>query len=217
MNLRILVLTILVIPLLAGCKITIELPLSLNDLLTADTKNLSGNLYLEIPSCHSYEDSRKLSTSVLEAQQNIPLIFEGAQYTDCFSKNFDSFAQFTIPVILDKTDDGKLASNQYINLISNERQILSVAIPTVIKNNLNNFEQRNFGTSFEVDVQVKLKNDTGKDIPVNVMASYVDEQPYLFSSKTLLKGKEVTVRLSDVATDNALQNVHTPLLLPIEK
>ena len=158
-----------------------------------------------------------MSESVIKAQQNIPLIFADAQYVDCFSKEFESFAQFWIPVVLNKMNTEELVSDSYINILSDDKQFLSIAIPVNIKNNLTHFKERNFAASVDIEVQVVLKNDMKDDLSVNVMAAYVDEQPYLFGTKTLYKGKEVVFKLSDVATDNALQNFKTPLLFAIKK
>ena len=198
-----------------GCNIIIELPLNLHNLGTGGSTVLYGNLYAQISSCHSYEDSRKLSDSVLKAQQNIPLIFTDAQYVECFTKEFKSLAHFIVPFVLDKEDNGQLSSDSHLNLIYSDDRILAIAIPNSIKDNLAQFEERSFGTSLELEVQIKLLNDTMEDLPVNVMASYVDGQPYLFSPKTLLRGQEVVLKLSDVATDNALQGFETPFLFPI--
>lgn len=88
--------------LLVGCKATVETEVGLKDILESKTKTIDGNLYVEVTGCNSYEDSRKPSDSVIEAQQTIPRIFEDAEYIECFSKQFDSFAHFNIPVVLDK-------------------------------------------------------------------------------------------------------------------
>ena len=112
--------------LLTGCKATIETEVSLKDILEAETKTIGGDLYLEVAGCSSHEDSRKPSDSVIKAQQTIPSIFADAKYIECFSKGFNSFAHFSIPVVLDKDKAGKPASESHINIASNSETLLAV-------------------------------------------------------------------------------------------
>jgi len=105
--------------LITGCKATVETEVSLTDIQQSESKLINGDLYVEVAACNSYEDSRKPSDSLVRAKQNVPSIFNGAEFVECFSKEFDSFAHFSIPIALDKDEDGKMASDSHINLISN--------------------------------------------------------------------------------------------------
>jgi len=200
--------------LLTGCKATIESEVSLKDILESKTKAISGDLYVEVAGCNSYEDSRKPSNSVIETQQIIPSIFADAKYIECFSKQFDSFAHFNIPVVLDKDKDGKLASESHVNIISNNESLLTVGIPQSIKKNMERIKANSFGAnSFDLKVNIKIINDTGKEFPFKVIASYVEGQPYVYEELTSKGDGAFVVTLSDVSVSSALENGTAMVLL----
>src|SRR5690606_31909791 len=103
-------------------------------------------LYLEVAGCHDFEDSRKPSSAVIEAQQKVPAIFADAQYEECFSKQMDSFARFTVPIALNK-DNGiePAAAEKYINLVSKGEVFLGVAVPERIRVGIERESELNFG------------------------------------------------------------------------
>lgn len=200
--------------LLTGCKATVETEVSLKDILESKTKAIGGDLYVEVAGCNSYEDSRKPSNSVIKAQQTIPSIFADAKYIECFSKQFDSFAHFTIPVVLDKDKDGKLASESHVNIISNSESLLTVGIPQSIKTNMERVKANSFGAStFELKVNIKIKNDTGKEFPFKVISAYVEGQPYIYGDLTSKGDGSFVVTLSDVSVSSALESGTAMVLL----
>ena len=205
---------LIVILVVSGCKTIVETSVNLSDILNSKTKNIEGDLYVEVAACNHYEDSRKPSSSVVKTKQIMPSIFKNANYIECFSKEFKSFAHFNIPIVLDKDKDGKMASEDYLNIVSNETTLLSVAIPRSIKNNMEEVKKSNFGmSSLNLEVNIKVKNDTGKDFLFKVMSAYIENKPYLYSELSSNKDAVFTVRLSDVSVDNALQNGFSNVLM----
>ncbi len=200
--------------LLAGCKASVDTEVSLKDILESKTKTIGGDLYVEVAGCNSHEDSRKPSNSVVETQQKIPSIFADAKYIECFSKKFDSFAHFNIPVVLDKDKDGKLASESHVNIISNSESLLTVGIPKSIKANMDRVKANSFGvSSFEFQVNIRVNNDTGKEFPFKVVAAYVEGQPYIYSDFTSKGNSAFVVTLSDVSVSSALESGTAMVLL----
>jgi hypothetical protein len=209
------VLSMIVITLiLTGCKATVETEVSLQDILESKTKTISGDLYVEVAACNNYEDSRKPSDSVVKSQQIIPSIFADAKYIECFSKKFDSFAHFSIPVVLDKDKDGKFASESHVNIISNSESLLTIGIPQSIKANMERVKNNSFGiNSFDLKVNIKINNDTGKEFPFKVVAAYVEGQPYIFGNLTSKKNGAFVITLSDVSVSSAMENETAIVLL----
>lgn len=205
---------IIVAILLTGCKATVETEVSLKDILESKTKNISGDLYVEVAACNSHEDSRKPSDSVTKARQTIPSIFAGAKYIECFSKKFDSFAHFSIPVVLDKDQDGKFASESHVNIVSNSKSVVTVGIPPLIKANMERVKAESFGANtFDLQVNIKINNDTGKKFPFKVIAAYVDGKPYIYEELTSNSNSAFYVTLSDVSIGSALENGAAMVLL----
>jgi len=193
---------------LTGCKVTVSTEVSLKDILYGETRTITGDLHVEVAGCSSHEDSRKPSASIQKAQQTIPSIFADAEYLECFSQGFKSFAHFKVPFFLDKDKDGKLASEKHINILSNKDTLLWVGIPTAIKENLERARSNSYGSNaLDLSINIKVNNDTGKDFPFAVVASYVDGKPYVFGNLTSTKGKgPFVVTLSDVSVSDALEN-----------
>jgi len=204
----------LIVLIVTGCKVNVETELNLSDILRSKSKIITGNLYVEVAGCSSHEDSRNASRSVIKVGQTIPRVFKGAEYIECFTKKFDSFAHFSVPIAIDKDIDGKLSSEDYINIVSNEKRLLGVAIPEVIRQNLERVKSESFGaSSFDLSVKIRINNDIGKPFPFKVISAYIDNKPYVWGE---LKSKEkgsFVVSLSDVSVDEALQNGVTDVLI----
>jgi len=193
--------------LLTGCKATVSTEVSLKDIIEGESKAIAGDLHVEVAACNSYEDSRKPSSSIVKVQQTIPSIFADAEYIECFSKEFDSFAYFQVPFFLDKDKDGKLASEKHINIISNEDTLLWVGIPTLIKENMERVRSNSYGVNaLDLNINIKVNNDTGKDFPFTVYAAFIDGQPYVLSNLTSKGDGAFIVTLSDVSVSHALDS-----------
>lgn len=200
---------------LFGCQADIETEVKISDLLSAKTKDISGDLYLEVSSCNSYEDSRKDSSAVTQAKETIPQIFSGAKYVECFRKQFKSYANFSLPMKLDKDNDDKLASNEVINLISHDRALLSLGIPSTITQKIEAYKERSFSSGdFDLSVNINVVNDTGSKHPFKVISAYIDDEPYVYGSLSIQADSSFNVKLSNVSVDRAKTTDVVPILFP---
>lgn len=199
---------------LTGCKVTVDTVVSLKELLHGKNAFISGDLYVEVASCNNYEDSRKPSSSVLKSQKIIPRVFSDSKYVECFSKNMNSYAHFQVPIAIDRKNDGKLASSRHLNIISSGKQLLFVGVPKSIKTNLDQIKKESFGmNSFDLNVQLTVKNDTGREIPFHVLSSYVDNQPHIYGKLVSKVNSSFNIRLSDVSVSKALNEQVAIVLL----
>lgn len=190
--------------LIVGCKTTVETEVTISDLLSSPTKQIAGALIVEVPACQDYQDSRNPSNTLLEVQKMVPTIFKDATFKECYRQQFNSFARFELPLVLDKDKDGKLASEEHINILSNESNLLAVSVPERIKAGLENAAKRGPGSALDMRLAVKVTNDTGEDFNFSVISAFVDEEPYVFGNLTSKAGKSFTVSLSDVSVQSAL-------------
>lgn len=193
--------------LITGCKTSVETEVKLSDLLTSESKAIPGNLYVEVAGCNDFQDSRKPSDTLVKTQEQIPSIFADAKYVECFRQKMDSLAHFTVPIYLDKDKDGKLASDSHINIVSNDKNLLSVEVPQKIKASLDNVSKNSLIASvLKLSFSIKVINDTEKTFPFTVMAAYVEDQPYVFANLTSNAGSPFVVKLSDVSVSSALES-----------
>lgn len=198
---------------IAGCKTTVETEVNLSDLLSSPSKRLAGNLLVEVPGCQSHEDSRQPSKVLVDVQQAVPGIFADAKFEECYRKGFESFARFSMPVFLDKELDGKLASPSHVNLVSNERGLLSVSVPESIKSKLSSAQKRSPAGKLDLKFAIKVKNDTGKEFLFSALAVFVDQSPHVFSELRSNPGGSFLVTLSDVSAKAAVENGNALVLL----
>lgn len=100
-----------------------------------------------------------------------------------------------------------MVSNDYIHLISHDKNILSVGVPAVIKQNMDRVKANSFGmTDIDLDVKIKFVNDTNKNISFKVISAYLNDKPYIYNELQLFKNNSLSIKLSDVSVDNALEN-----------
>ena len=189
---------------LAACKTTIETQVSLSDILGSEPRTFVGDLYFEVASCHDYEDSRQPSKSLLRARDEVPVVFPDAKYVECFSQRSDSLAHFKTEVALVRNANALAADR--INLVAfNPDVLLAVAIPESMRNRLNRMREDNL-TSLDLEVIIHVKNDTGKDFPIRVLAAYINDDPAIYGVLTSKPDRErFTLKLSDVSIDAALK------------
>lgn len=208
---------VLITALIAGCKTTVETEVNLSDLLDSPTKQLAGNLLVEVPACQSHEDSRQPSEVLLEVQKVVPSVFSDAKYSECYRKGFDSFARFSIPIVLNKNPDQKLVSESQINLLSTDRELLKVAVPDSIRAKLAKAQKKSPVGNLDLKFVIGVKNDTGKDVLLGAVAVFVDQVPFVSRGFSVKPKGAFRLTLSDVSARSALDGNPALVLFPVQQ
>ncbi len=196
---------------LVGCKTSIETQVAISELLEGQTKVIPGNLYVEVAGCKDYRDTTQPSSSLLDVQAAIRSVFPDSKYVECFRKDYDSFASFRVPIYLDKTLDGKPASPDHINLVSNESVLLWVVIPEQVKRRMG-VEKGKDKPKLDMEIKIKVVNDTGADFAFDAVSTFIDNSPAVYSSRSVAKDTAFVLRLSDVSIQAALTGGGSPVL-----
>lgn len=196
---------------LAGCKTTVNSEIAVSELQGGQSKELPGDLYVEVASCNDFEDSRKPSKTLLDVQQKIPGVFPTAVYKECFRQKMDSYAHFSMPLFLDLDKDGKLGAEQTINVISNDTAMLGLAVPDALQKQIASAKKDALG-SLDLSVLVKVTNDTKEEFRFVVGAAYIDDHPVTDRVLVAPAGASFVVRLSDVAVDAAVAGQNPAVL-----
>lgn len=196
---------------LTGCDEIVKTEVKVSDLLNSSKKFINGDLYVEVDSCNDPDDNRKLSDSVIKAKNKIPSIFTGAKYVKCFERDFTSYADFEIPILV--TNKGSMISNDYIQLISSKNALLNVAIPSTIVAKIRKFENEEMIKMRPNDVTITLINDTNKNLTFVALSSYVNSDPSIADKYRLEASGSCKIKLSNVSIDYALDNGVAPILL----
>lgn len=204
---------IALLALLAACKTNISTEIKLSELEGGAGKMLPGELTVEVSACNHYEDSRKPSNSLLEAQQAIPGIFKDAKYMECYQQRMNSYARFELPVALDTAGSDKLFSEEHINFRSHENMLLGLVIPTQIKERIKSATKGKVAASALVmSFSIKVTNDLNQDQPLVAYSVFADGKAFVADRLSLHKGKHMTLQLSDVSVQAAVQGSYAIVL-----
>ncbi len=202
--------------LLAGCKVEMEIPINLSELKTKKILSKELNVFIEVATCHSYEDSRNESKQLIKLKKQVATKIPRAKYKQCFSKKMQSFAEYKMPFAVVPTDfdyknvDGDALRKKYIGLLAsytNEDGGLSTQfnIFNAFKKQLIEISEEQ-PVNFSIRLSEILKNDTSEKQFFTIYShAYVDD--YAFSAATgWFKPNETrTITLSDAASDYLLQ------------
>lgn len=189
---------------LSGCKIDLGANVPLSALLGNEIKTANADLYVEVPACNSYEDSRQPSKGLVDAKNEINNIFPDGEYKECFKKKFDSFAHFSLPVAFGPEDKLSEKSPE-IRILRNERNNVFVSLSKPLHQRLKNAKDKpsisgGFSPS-DVRMFITVNNDTGKPITADYVGVFVSDYPIIIANGLSLdNGKNFAIRLSDVTT-----------------
>lgn len=202
---------------LAACKTEIEKDVSIKQLLSSPVQTETALLNIEISSCASHEDSRKESDALIQIKSKIPNVFHKAVFKECYSKNFNSFASFEIPVGIGKVDNIKEPNFENdINIYSYENRKLNVSTSKSLSENIRNFLKSEHIPNFIFNISLNIKNDTETEQTFSILSSYVDNSPISFHPNfTFKKGDKFNIKLSNVSADMLWKydnNIHTTVL-----
>ncbi|MBK1732114.1 DUF7424 family protein [Thiococcus pfennigii] len=190
---------------LSGCKATVETEVTVLDLFYSKTRMISADLHTEVTDCEGAAAARSAEVSA---------IFADAEYLGCASDEGRDVAHFRIPIALDKELDGRLASEEHINLVSTEDAFLVLTIPPALKERLTTPAGRALRAgTLPLDVRIRIDNDHGNAIPIQVFSVYVDGEPFLFGDTQIPKAGAIVLRLSEVAIDHAIEKGSSVLLM----
>jgi hypothetical protein len=192
--------------LLTGCKIGVEAMVPFSGVLSDGVKETTADMYVEVASCTSYEDSRQPSHTLLEAQKTVPSLLTGAAYKECFTKQMNSWAHFTIPLAYGKftketyVDDGKL---RILTLGKEGEKTVIIDAAKSLKKKINDLSNDKFSSfkASDITINVTLTNDTDEEKNTTIISSFVGNVPIINSAGNIIKkGQSLTLRLSDVTT-----------------
>ncbi|WP_118785095.1 DUF7424 family protein [Haemophilus haemolyticus] len=188
---------------LMGCKVEIEKKISLNDLLNTPLKTEGAQLSVEIASCQDHRDSRQPSQSLLQAQAKIPQVFKDANFKECYSSNFKSFAVFEIPVSVGSVGtDSSLKNDISIASLKEDGSVLVLVTKKSFNDRMNKFKKSEpMLGNIELGVTFYISNDLKDEQKLNIISSYINDVPFVNATTFLKPGELLKVKLSDVAAD----------------
>ena len=188
---------------LTGCKTEIEKDISLNQLLNSSLKTENATLSVEIASCQDHRDSRQPSQTLISAQLKIPQVFKNANFKECYSSNFKSFAVFEFPVGIGVPAENTKLEND-INIISRKDigKFLVIGAKKSFRERLDNFKKSEpLIAQLELGITFNILNDLQSEQKLNIVSSYINEQPFINALSQLKSGEMIKVKLSNVASD----------------
>lgn len=197
---------------LNGCKIDMGASIPLSGLLGSELKTGSADLYVEVPACNSYEDSRQPSKGLVDAKNEIAKIIPESEFKECFQKKFNSFASFSVPIAYGPANKVTDSTSQIRVLRDTENNFAYVAFGQKLKQSLDQARKKpsiagGFSPS-DVSLSLNLTNDTDKTITANFVGVYIGKDPVIVENDIEIgAGKVIPLTLSNVTTSMLFSDI----------
>ena len=204
---KILVTTLIL--LLPGCQTFLNLKTSKEELISAKEIEKEARLLIEITSCISSKDSRYESSTLSDLKKNIPSIFTGSKYIDCYTKNYDTFAVFSIPYIISTSVD----KNKYFNslVIYNENNSLDIYLGSNLKNSLNDYFKDNIYANLN-DIKIIINYSDNNDIKIFSSYLFNNDRLYPMIDKKINVNNSINIIISEISLKDLLINQNIKIL-----
>jgi len=200
--------------LLSGCKTYLTTDVKLSKLVDANTDYIDGNIYIEVPSCTSYDDSRVESKSLKNIKSRVPVAFKDAVFKECFSQKMNSFAMFTIPIHVSRSTTKKDKDNEHINIVHTSFNFLGVSIPSYFsKRAKKTFNNNGVIDMSKTTITFNVLNDTKKSYSVRVFGSFIGGTPGLSRDINIEHNQTAQIVLSDVSSSQAFIEGFVPVIV----
>ncbi|MFJ5392778.1 hypothetical protein ACIPUF_18415 [Pectobacterium sp. CHL-2024] len=201
---------------LTGCKVDMDATIPMSGIFGKEIKHDAANIYVEVATCNSYDDSRKPSASLVEATKTIPEIIQGAEFKECFTKKFNSYAHFSFPIAYGPSNLIK-ESDPKIRVFSRDGRFVFLDISPSLKSKLEKYKKNNlslgsFKTS-DLNISLNIKNDMGADYQSGFYSVFIDNFPIIYAEGvTLVNGSTTSLKLSDVTIESAFSPAENKLM-----
>lgn len=193
---------------LIGCKVQLSTDVPISKLSEKGLRKIDANLFVEVPACSSFEDSRQPSNSVIQAQSEIPKIFDDAKYVECFTQKMNSFTHFVIPVDVGAITDENEFKPRTIKILSQPSSDTKLAlhVPKEVKEKLLKYNSSNIAGFIpeQAYISFNLINDTDKIFSFYADSVFIDGNPASYSNFDIKSGGRVDVRMSNVQAAQAM-------------
>lgn len=186
--------------LLVGCNVKLVTQVKESYFVEGAGDNLGTALLAEVTACQDYKDSRKDSDSLTKAKEQIPQLFEGAEFKECYRENMNSWAVFRIDIALFRGEP----SGDRVAVYRTDDDLLGFYFPAVLDLKMKEMAARQF-VKLKPSFAVKYVNDSDQDLKLVADNVYLesgdDLVPQLDAPLVIQAGEEVTLVSSDILID----------------
>ncbi|EJF8031392.1 hypothetical protein M9M37_001855 [Escherichia coli] len=144
---------------LTGCKVELTTIVNMDDVLSREHKEVTADLNFEVAACNDYEDSRKESQSLTQVKEQIPDIFDGAKYVECYNKKLNSYAHFRVPVDVGAIYENMVLANPNADIFVTSKiddgNIAVLALSDKVRAKLDK-AKKSAATDFDFDISVTI-------------------------------------------------------------
>lgn len=185
---------------LSACKVELAPNINLSDVNSETAKTMQSKLLIEVSACNDYKDSKKESSSLIQAKQEITTVFADAKYIECYQKKMNSRAVFEIPITVGgKTSIGDI---QIRNADFGGGMIIEMS--KNLKEKINKASKSTLG-KLVPSINITINNDLNKDQEIIAHALYLDDKAIPMKKLTVMSG-EHQLKLSDVTVSSVFEN-----------
>ena len=129
----------------------------------------------------------------------MPNVFTGSNFKECYTKNFNSYALFNIPVGVGKVNRDTAFAND-INIIMQQDKAIMVQATNNFHRRYGAFLKNNMISDLRLILKVGLMNDSKYELTLNVYSAFVDGYPVTIGTTSIAANKMSVFTLSDVSS-----------------
>lgn len=198
---------------LTGCRLEHSSRIKYSQ-LTGEITTVDAVARVEVPSCNDYKDKTKPSDKLIQTTDLMAKLFPGSEFEGCGMEKMNSLATYTVPMEVGTTSEEKVSNG--ISIIRNIHGIVYFLVSPQIKNYIVNERKKLSSSELGLHVNIRLNNDTDKDITITPHALFADGKAWAGFWKDTLKispSKSVNISLSDVSCEYAIQEGGTLIFM----
>ena len=193
------------ITLLAACKVEMSTQIPYSKLFDKNIEVAKSSLLVEVASCTHYEDSRKPSDTLMEARGTIADLFPDAEFNECNTQKFNSYAKFSLPIAYGAVEALK-PEHPKVRVLSYNNKVAFVDVAPSLKKKLEGYQNKKYSLSgfkpSEMSIILSVKNDTDSDQKIDLASVYVDDYPVISAQGyDFKKGSTINLTLSNISAE----------------
>ena len=189
---------------LVGCKVE-HVSRITDSQLDGSIQTVQATARIEVMACTDYQDKSKPSNSLVEADSLVKKLFSTSEFHGCHNENFKSIATYLVPMDVGSWQSDEEFTPKNITIVKNKHENVFFAIPQNIIDGVKKYEQQPMADDINLNIKIRYVNDSDKDVSLNFLAAYVNNDPLVSGKTTIPPNKNVDFLLSNVSSDQALK------------
>ena len=188
--------------------------------LTGEVTTIEAMAKVEVPNCHDIKDKTKLSEEIIKTNDLMAKLFPGSEFEGCKNEGIESLAAYTIPMEVGAIPADAEPNPKGIAIYRHAKGTTFFFIAKEIRERITQARKNVMTSDLALKINVKLSNNTDKQLMLQPIALFVDGVAYVGNTKNLITvspSNSVILTLSDVSSEYAIEHGFTPIFREVKE